>query len=217
MLKTDSDQEALISLSFDKVGKKFENDWIFKNLSFQIKSGTKQAIIGRNGSGKSTFLQLAAGIIKPSEGIVSIYHNERIIEKESIYKYYTLASPYLDLPEDYTLEENINFFCRFKPLQGGLSISDVCELSNLKDARNKMIRNFSSGMKQRLKLSLAILADCNLLLLDEPLTNLDQSGVDWFKKIIYEFASMKTVIVCSNNILDEISFCDNSLNIMLYK
>ena len=68
-------------------------------------------------------------------------------------------------------------------------------------------------MKQRLKLALALLSSTEIVLLDEPLTNLDENGVLFYKKLIGEFAAQKTILVCSNNIADEIYFCNKQIKL----
>ncbi|NBQ48017.1 MAG: ATP-binding cassette domain-containing protein, partial [Sphingobacteriia bacterium] len=84
-------------------------------------------------------------------------------------------------------------------------------------ARHKFIRQYSSGMKQRLKLALALLADTPLLLLDEPLSNLDRSGAAWYQQMITDYTAKRTVIVCSNAIEEEHFFCERALDVMDYK
>ncbi|HRD39294.1 MAG TPA: ATP-binding cassette domain-containing protein, partial [Bacteroidia bacterium] len=93
----------------------------------------------------------------------------------------------------------------------------IIELSGLGASKNKFIKNYSSGMRQRVRLTLAILADCELLLLDEPVSNLDKNAIDWFKGLVKDYASHKTIIVCSNSIKEEFEFCTKELNVADYK
>ena len=72
-------------------------------------------------------------------------------------------------------------------------------------------------MKQRVRLTLAILADCPLLLLDEPVSNLDKAAIEWYKNLINTYALHKTIVVCSNSIKEEHSFCNKELDMADYK
>lgn len=206
-----------INISLSSIGKKFGSEWIFRELSAEIKAGDKLFISGGNGSGKSTLLQVISGFITPNEGRVSYMLDNKEIETDSLKNYISLASPYLQLIEDFTLTEAIEHSKIFKPFINKISTVDVLEIFELSNAKNKFIKQFSSGMKQRLKLGLAILADAPLLLLDEPVSNLDKNAIMWYKSLIQTYASHRTVIVCSNNIDDEHFFCTSQLNLADYK
>ncbi|MEK6616917.1 MAG: ATP-binding cassette domain-containing protein, partial [Bacteroidota bacterium] len=121
------------------------------------------------------------------------------------------AAPYLELPEEMTWKETVKFHGKFKKFSPTLKEKDIISVSGLGSSVNKEIRNFSSGMKQRAKLSLAILSDTPLLLLDEPITNLDATAVKWYQHLISDFAKEKLVIVCSNYNKEEYSFCNKEL------
>lgn len=174
-------------------------------------------VLGLNGSGKSTLLQAFTSYLTLNEGNVSYTRSQASIPTESIYKLISVASPYLELVEDFTLREQIKHAALFKPFLNDLSASEVIELSGLSAHHGKFIRLFSSGMKQRLKLTLAILADAPVLFLDEPTTNLDATVVEWYKELIARYAMHKTIIVCSNSIKDEYAFCNRTLTMEDYK
>ena len=97
------------------------------------------------------------------------------------------------------------------------SAKQIIDLIELDGAKNKLVKQFSSGMKQRLKLGLAILSDTPLLLLDEPLSNLDKKSITWYQELVVNHCKERTVIVCSNAIDDEFNFCNAELNVMDYK
>ena len=206
-----------ISIQINNLSKKFVNEWIFKNLTLTIAPKEKWVILGANGSGKSTLLQSIAGFLIPTKGAVIWSNDNQTIESDSVYKHLSIASPYMELIEDFTLQEIIEHQKEFKPFQKNLSINEVVELMQLIQAKNKFIKNFSSGMKQRVKLGLAILADCPVLLLDEPCSNLDANSISWYQKMITEFAQQKTIIVCSNTVKEEYSFCDKRIEIEQFK
>ncbi|PBQ32441.1 hypothetical protein CNR22_11895 [Sphingobacteriaceae bacterium] len=139
------------------------------------------------------------------------------INPDKLRNYISFASPYLQLIEDFTLLEMIEHTRLFKPFLNSISSNEVIELIQLQSAKNKFIRQFSSGMKQRLKLGLAILADTPILLLDEPISNLDKNAIQWYKDLIAGYTVNRTVVVCSNAIADEHFFCNTELNVVDYK
>lgn len=183
----------------------------------EIVSAEKIVVLGLNGSGKSTLLQALTGYLSLSEGELIYYNNHQKIEEEQQYKLISLASPYLELVEDFTLEEQIEHAAIYKPFLNGLTTDNIIALSGLSAHKNKFIQLFSSGMKQRLKLTLAMLADTPILLLDEPTTNLDATVINWYKNLIKDYAMHKTIIVCSNSIKDEYDFCERVITMEDYK
>lgn len=207
----------MLTISLNNLGKKFGKEWIFRKLSYEIAANQKLLILGGNGSGKSTLLQVISGFVTPNEGEVIVKENGQNIHADKLKNYISFASPYLQLVEDFTLEEMIEHTREFKPFMNAISSQEFIELIELQSARHKYIRQFSSGMKQRLKLGLAILADTPILLLDEPVSNLDKNAIEWYKDLISKYTVNRTVVVCSNAIADEHFFCDTELNVMDHK
>ena len=161
-----------MKITLTDAGKRFNRDWIFRHLGYEFLPRQHYAITGPNGSGKSTLLQVIAGAIAISEGDVG-YSD---IPHEQAYRYLSLSAPYLDLVEEMTATEFLNFHHSFKPLLASLSIPDALDAVGLAGAARKQIRFFSSGMKQRLKLAQALFSATPVVLLDEPCTNLDAEG-----------------------------------------
>lgn len=207
----------MISISINGAGKKFMSQWIFKNLHFEISNGERISITGFNGSGKSTLLQVISGFQSLSEGAIAYKVQGSNIPDEKWYQHLSYAAPYIDLPEEYTFEELIRFQATFKPFHSGITGHELLKASELEHIGGKAIKHFSSGMKQRVRLTLSICASSPLLLLDEPLSNLDERGAKWYHAMIDQYAREKTILVCSNNVQDEISFCNRQLNIQDYK
>jgi len=207
----------LLSVQLNKLGKKFNKEWIFRDLTYEIAAGQKTVILGGNGSGKSTLLQVISGFVTPNEGTVTYTRSGSNILPEKIKSHISFASPYLQLVEELTLIEMLEHAKIFKPFVNDLSAAEVASLIELPQAKNKLVKQFSSGMKQRLKLGLAVLADTSLLLLDEPVSNLDKKAIEWYKALIEAYTQGRTVIVCSNAISDEYSFCDKELSMMDFK
>jgi ABC-type multidrug transport system ATPase subunit len=179
--------------------------------------GRAYAITGPNGSGKSTLLQAIAGSMQLSEGsIVWNDQQEKNIDAEQIYKQLAIAAPYLELIEEMTAKEFLEFHAQFKPLIATLSIDEILSIIGLEKALGKQIRYFSSGMKQRVKLAQAIFSDVPLLLLDEPCTNLDATGYALYHSLIKNYCMSKLIVVSSND-EQEFNFCDQVVKIMDYK
>lgn len=205
-----------MEIQLEHVAKKFNKEWIFKNLSCTLSRSDITAVTGPNGSGKSTLLQVIAGSLLQSEGRLTYTIAETIIEPDVIYKYISLVAPAMSLPEDFTLTEFLDFHFKFKNLRHGFDLSDLPVLMKLQDAAHKYIKNFSTGMKQRVKLGIAFYSDTPLLLLDEPATNLDSGGFEWYLEEVHKVLNEKLIIVCSNR-EDEYSFCNNFIDILAYK
>ena len=205
-----------MQIILDKIGRRFNRDWIFQDVSYTFNSGQSYAILGPNGSGKSTLLQIIAGNLTSSSGTVSYLKIGEAIDVESIYSQLSLAAPYLELIEEFTLQEIADFHFKFKRYREGMDSKAFFELLALKNAQHKLIKNFSSGMKQRVKLALAFCSDTPILLLDEPTANLDQQGIDWYLSLIERFSMNRLVIVCSNQEY-EYRFCTQTLNVADYK
>jgi len=200
-----------MTIHLTNVGKKFNRDRIFGRLSHTFQSGNHTVILGSNGSGKSTLLQIIAGNISPSEGELRYSSNGQTISTETLFRSLSFASPYMELLEELTLSEHISFHGGLKPFRNGLDVKAVAELSGLATSLEKQVRFFSSGMKQRLRLTLAILSDTPLLLLDEPCSNLDQKTVLWYQDLIKNNSEDRLILVCSNQQEMEYPFCKERL------
>ena len=203
-----------MNITLNKAGKRFNRDWIFRNFNFTFNNTKKYAITGPNGSGKSTLLQVIAGSMNLTEGDIQFLINNSSIPVEDIYKHVSIAAPYLEVIEEMTATEFLQFHSVFKKLM--LPIHEILLLIGLEKTKEKQLRNFSSGMKQRIKLAQAIFSETEILLLDEPCTNLDASGYELYHRLINEFCKSKLVIVSSNDV-NEYSFCDQQINIMDHK
>jgi ABC-type multidrug transport system ATPase subunit len=205
-----------MDIHIENVAKKYNKEWIFRNVNIKISHQQSTAITGPNGSGKSTLLQIIAGSLLQTEGNIKYQHEGAEIKPEHIYKYLSLVAPAMALPEDFTLREFIDFHFKFKKLKNNISPVDLPAIFKLEKALNKYIKNFSTGMKQRVKLGVAFYTDTPMLLLDEPATNLDKAGIDWYMEEVEKVIEEKMIFVCSNR-KDEYSFCSNFIDILAYK
>ena len=205
-----------MKISLTDAGKRFNRDWIFRNFTYQFESGHAYAITGNNGSGKSTLLQVLSGSMMPNKGKIHFEEQGKTIDAEKIYRHISICAPYLDVVEEMTLTEFLAFHQGFKPFLRGLSINNIIADIGLEKAKDKQIRYYSSGMRQRAKLAQCIFSDVPIVLLDEPCTNLDTAGIALYHQLIAEYCANRLVVVSSND-ETEYGFCDQRISIMDYK
>ena len=192
------------------LGKRFRRDWIFRGLTRSFRPGSATAVLGPNGAGKSTLLNTLSGQLLPTEGTLAYTLAGRALAVEDVPRHLAYAAPYLELLEELTLLELLRFHTRVKPLRAGVTLERLVGIMYLDTARQRLIREFSSGMKQRLKLGLALYAETPLLLLDEPTTNLDATGVAWYQEHVQATRAGRTLLL-SSNVPAEYAFCDEQL------
>lgn len=179
----------------ENLGKRFNREWIFRHFSLTLEPATTYAITGPNGSGKSTLSQVLWGQVPPTAGVIKHLLNDKIVT--DLHHYVSIAAPYMDLIEEFTLEEAIRFHFKFKRPSGNRDVSKLADEMQLADSRGKKIATFSSGMKQRLKLALAFYSETPLLFLDEPTTNLDKQAIAWYQENLSRRGG-RTTIIASN-------------------
>jgi len=183
-------------ISLENIGKKYSKQWVVRSVNQDFEPGLIYGITGANGTGKSTLLKIISSSLTPSEGSLLFSENSKTIDVFEAAKHITFAAPYIDLIPEMTLSETLDFHFTFKD-----SLVDkgrICDLLYLTGQETKRIKEFSSGMQQRLKLGLAILTKSKIILLDEPTTNLDEKGVLWFHELLSKYADGRTVIIASN-------------------
>ncbi|MFN0015288.1 MAG: ATP-binding cassette domain-containing protein [Saprospiraceae bacterium] len=205
-----------MTIQLTDAGKRFRFDWIFRGLHYRFQSGGRYALVGPNGSGKSTLMKVLSGHLSLSRGNIVFEENGKALDSDVVYRRMSYAAPYIELIEELTLGEAVQFHARLRPLLPGLSAETMYELLGLPRTRNKELRFFSSGMKQRVKLALAICTDAPVLLLDEPTTNLDQNTVRWFKNLLETYIGERLLVIASNDPGD-LELCREEVNIMGYK
>ena len=203
-------------IRLQNTGKRYRLEWIFRGIDYDMHTPGRYAVLGPNGSGKSTLLKVLSGHLSPSKGRIIFEQNGKILEPDVVYRSVSYAAPYIELIEEFTLEEALKFHAGLKPMLPDMTPARLYDILALPRARSKEIRFFSSGMKQRVKLALAICCNTPVLLLDEPATNLDVQGVEWYKNLISQFAENRLVVIASNDPHDA-EFCPVHLNIMDYK
>lgn len=187
-----------LSISVKKLSKRFNREWIFKDLNYTFESGKTYAITGPNGSGKSTLLQILWGQLPQTSGSVNYSSKNNPIPTEDIFNHVSIATPYMDLIEEYTLEEQIKFHFRMRTIREGYTVESIMDKLYLAPAKEKQISNFSSGMKQRLKLGLAFYTKASALFLDEPGTNLDEQALHWYQENLRQLPVGLLVFIATN-------------------
>ncbi|MFN8429198.1 MAG: ATP-binding cassette domain-containing protein [Spirosomataceae bacterium] len=206
----------MLKIEAQNIGKKFKNEWVFRNLTYSFDKNSAIAITGPNGSGKSTLMQALAGMIPVNEGKVSFSTTEKNIHEEEFHQHLSFSAPYLELIEEFTLLEAVIFHKKFKDFKDGISAVDFLKQIELEKHRNKQIKFFSSGMRQRLKLGLVFYSTSEVLFFDEPTSNLDEKGFNWYKSEIEKVLNDRLILVSSNE-PKEYEFCENHLNILNFK
>lgn len=200
----------MFTIKVQNASKRFHQEWIFKNLDLDLSTGDKIAVTGGNGSGKSTFLKCLSGAIPLTSGAILYQSGATQISEEQWFRSLALATPYLELPEEFTLSEVLSFHFEFKnPLQQRSNV-EILEVLGLEKHKSKTLSQFSSDMKQRVKLVLAMFSEVPLLLLDEPTTNLDKQGITWYLDLIQQFTQDRILVICSNDPV-EYDFCEKKV------
>ncbi len=205
-----------MEIHLDGISKRFTREWIFKDVNQQFIKGKSYAITGPNGSGKSTLLLIASGWLLPTGGKVEYLNNNLPLAADRVYGYIDFISPYLELIEDFTLFEFIKFHFRFNRIAPGMSAKDFIHEIYMDAEKGKYIRHFSSGMKQRLKLALGFYSMNPVLFLDEPTSNLDEKGKEWYFSFINRVKGEKMIILASNQ-SQEYKDCDFIIKISDFK
>ncbi|HRY33372.1 MAG TPA: ATP-binding cassette domain-containing protein [Bacteroidales bacterium] len=207
----------MIEIHLKGLGKKYNANWVFRGIHYIFKSPGAYAILGNNGSGKSTLLQMLSSRLTQTEGEMLWINKGTTVKPEEVYRYYSMAAPYQDLIEEYTVAEHYHFHAKLQPFLPGISEDTFMRMLALPGINGKAIKYFSSGMKQRVKLALAILSDVPLLLLDEPCSNLDKQGTEWYRELIGYRLGNCLITVCSNHQPAEIAFCGEHILINDFK
>jgi len=221
-----------MKISLTDSGKRFNRDWIFRHFTYTFEEGQSYAITGPNGSGKSTLLQVLSGAMMINEGKIEYglpdgrrpmessnlktASGQQTVNNDSIYRQVSICAPYLEVVEEMTLREFLDFHLDFKPFLTGITTEKIISILGLEKAAGKQIRYYSSGMKQRVKLGQAVFSDTAIVLLDEPCTNLDTAGIELYHQLISDYRKDRLVVVSSNDEV-EYKFCNTRININDYK
>ena len=205
-----------MEIILEDIGRRFNRDWVFQHVNYHFSAGKSYAVLGPNGSGKSTLLQVVSSALTPSAGQLRYQREGKTADVDQVYQYLSIAAPYLELIEEFTLAEQVRFHFTHKAFLSGFDEQSLIEYLGLAHAKDRQLRYFSSGMKQRVKLGLACCADTPIVLLDEPTSNLDEEGVAWYLQLVAQTTAGRLLVVCSNQ-AREYDFCDHTITITDYK
>ena len=204
----------MFTLNVSGLGKHYGETLLFKDISFQLNRGDVLAVAGWNGSGKSTLLRIIAGLVRPSAGRVEMFVNSDPVPKESRRRFVGMVAPALSLYDELTGLENMEFFCRVRGVACNRNdCLDIIARVGLTAHGEKMCRDYSSGMKQRLKLAQALVHEPPLLLLDEPGCNLDSQGIKVVEEIVSNQRQLGGMTVIASNEQREVGYAGKVINL----
>lgn len=206
-----------LTIEVNQLAKRYNREWIFRNFTHTFKSGQTYAITGPNGSGKSTLLQVLWGQLPQSEGKIDYVKNGNAIRVDDIFRHVAVAAPYMDLIEELTLAEQLEFHFKLRKPRAGYSVGSMIDRLYMSDSRDKQITNFSSGMKQRVKLGLAFFTETDVVFLDEPGTNLDEKAFAWYKENLANPDLKNSLIFIASNQKSEYSDRAEVISVAAYK
>lgn len=200
----------------EHIEKKFRQEWVFRSFSHTFETGQSYALTGPNGSGKSTLLRILAQYSLPTKGQVHFLQDDLShVKSEQCHSLVAYAAPYVELIEEFTLSELLNFLIQLKALPNQLNLTKFQEYIELTPSKSKFIKNYSSGMRQKIKLGIVLLSDKPLLFFDEPTTNLDEKAKNWFYQKIKE--QRNSLIIIASNEAAEINLCQHRISILDFK
>ncbi len=201
------------SLEVSNAAKIFGRKALFEKISFVVKAGDSFAITGKNGSGKSTLVKILCGLLSPSKGNIVYSVNELPLKLEELYSQIGLVSPYLNMYDEFSGEENLQLFMKIRGMNvDGEAISVLLKEFNIFEHRKKEVRFYSSGMKQRLKYCSALLHRPVVLYLDEPTANLDEAGIAIVREVMKKQRE-NGVLIFATNENEDLQYADTVLNL----
>jgi ABC-type multidrug transport system ATPase subunit len=199
----------------EHVEKKFRQELVINNFNYTFEAGNSYALTGPNGSGKSTLLKILSQYSLPTQGTIEFIQNELTIPSDEAFRYTSFAAPYTELIEEFSPIELIDFLRKSHFLPEQFDIEAFEAYAELKTSRTKLIKNFSSGMRQKVKLSLAMASQRPILFLDEPTSNLDGKAKAWFERTLK--TQQNKLIILASNEPEEIKQCNHTLSILDFK
>ena len=198
----------LLSLKIIRLTRRFGHRSVFRDIDFECGPGTSVCITGPNGSGKSTLLKILAGLLAPSSGSITLSIDGKETTAETKRRSVRLVSPEMNLYDELTGSENLLFLSSVSgELVSREKIETILNSVGLGERGDDFFGEYSSGMKQRLKLASALMSDPPLLLLDEPSSNLDDDGKEFVYRVMEEQKN-RGILVYATNEQDEQRFGD---------
>lgn len=191
----------MIVLSTKNLTKTFNDKKVVKNVSFEIEEKTITGIIGRNGCGKTVLLKMLAGLYIPTSGSIN-YHGFEVIKDYGV----LIDTGFLDNESGFN---NLKLLAILKNELDDDQIKEIMNYVKLDPYNKTKYKNYSTGMKQKLKLAQAIMETPKILILDEPFNGLDKESVKFFREKLKELKNAgKTIILTSHYEEDIKALCD---------
>lgn len=199
-----------IEIEFSNLIKIYDEKSLYKNLSGKVKAGHCTCITGNNGSGKSTFLKIIAGLTRPTSGAVLYYKEETAFPLAKVRDEIAFVSPEMQLYDALTATENLLFFASMAANSALAKelVPKALQMVGLSAVADKKVATFSTGMKQRLKLALLPASNRSLWLLDEPSSNLDAAGRKILENLIEEGKKKQYTLLLATNDPLEVAYAD---------
>ncbi len=205
------------SLEAKGLNKSFGRRLIFNDLQFRFDKSGVYGISGPNGSGKSTLVKIIAGIISASKGAILHKLDDKEIAEEHLHNHIGFVSPYLVLYEEFTTYENLKLFAEIRGVVFNKERVDyLLNKFLLYKRKDDLLKTYSSGMKQRVKFIFALMHSPQLLILDEPTSNLDDEGKNSVYEIVKEEGQKNIVLIASNE-KNDLELCNDIVLLEKYK
>lgn len=199
------------------LNKSFGRRLIFNDLQFNFNEVGVYGISGPNGSGKSTLVKIIAGIIGASKGKIIHKLNDKEIAEEHLHDHIGFVSPYLVLYEEFSTYENLKLFAEIRGVTFNKERVDyLLNKFLLFKRKDDLLKTYSSGMKQRVKFIFALMHTPQLLILDEPTSNLDDEGKNSVYELVKEEGQKNIVLIASNEKYD-LELCSDIVYLEKYK
>ena len=200
-------------IRFENIGKTFGSRIVFSGFTDSVEAGEYVGVVGPNGSGKSTLLRIAAGLLRPTDGVVTLYRHQSAIADEYRSRVVGYLAPYVQFYRALSARENLSFLVSLRADTGESRVDEVLDRIGLLARGDDLVGSFSSGMLQRLRLGAAIVHRPQVLLLDEPFANLDEPGAALVSSVIEETRSEGGAVMVATNRVDVSALCSRKLSV----
>jgi len=196
--------QSALSLTARNLGKRHGRSWIWRGVECNLEAGGTLALLGSNGSGKSSLLRILCGFDAASEGQLDWTLGSFTPTRDMLPRHIAYCAPDQALIQDFTVEEHMAFHRACRIPSGTFTLEDLLDIAMLKEKANRRVSALSSGMRQRLALTLAFTTPSDALFLDEPTSHLDDQGKEWYRNLIAAHRGGRTLVVASNHDAEEV-------------
>jgi ABC-type multidrug transport system ATPase subunit len=202
----------MITLQLTQLSKSFGHQKVFTDLNITHSQHTL-GIAGPNGSGKSTLLQCMGGLLAPTDGSVAWKEQAEALSSKDLQHRLGYAAPYINLYDELSCRENLTFLSRVRPTGDGQHIEQWLQKTGLDALADHPFGKLSTGQRQRLRLASALFHQPDILLLDEPGSNLDEAGKSLIKEIASQFSVPDKLLIIASNDKQELQLCQKAYSI----